>query len=99
MRLRACARTSAPHLELYFNTRSKCWLLRSSTRNRSLFVSWGTFRHEVGSVQLLDSHHVVLFPTPSRHPKGEWATFCSMSGICTIHIFRSPPDWLTSHSF
>jgi hypothetical protein len=27
--------------------------------------------HEAGSVQLLDSHHVVLVPTPSRDPKGE----------------------------
>ncbi len=27
--------------------------------------------HEAGSVQLLDSDHVVLVPTPSRDPKGE----------------------------
>ena len=27
--------------------------------------------HKAGSVQLLDSDHVVLVPTPSRDPKGE----------------------------
>ncbi len=31
----------------------------------------GDARHEAGSVQLLDSQHVVLVPTPSRDPKGE----------------------------
>lgn len=27
--------------------------------------------HQAGSVQLLDSDHVVLVPTPSQDPKGE----------------------------